>query len=184
MPLMGYSQSDFEKADVGPRIRRMRIDAGIVTLAQFSKRTGVHMNTLSNIETGRSGSTTKTLEKIAEALRCSVDGLFHSPLRQQEPDSVVAYLKILRRDVPTIFEKWTPEMWERYIQVCVRFSVANEDCARFFVTQIENEFRCIAQMRDLFDAGLQAGFVGTLEELHARLRKERSAVVPERQDSP
>jgi len=59
----------------GPRIRQLRLDAGL-TQRQLADSTGIDMSNLSRIETGATEATVPTLSRIAEALDVSLPALF------------------------------------------------------------------------------------------------------------
>jgi len=59
----------------GPRIRQLRLDAGL-TQRQLADSTGIDMSNLSRIETGATDATVPTLVRIAKALDVSLPALF------------------------------------------------------------------------------------------------------------
>lgn len=76
---------------VGARLRRLREQKGI-TLSELSRRSGVSLAHISEIERSRSTASLKTLEKLAAVLEVSTSSL----LRSGQQDSLGAKLKRLR----------------------------------------------------------------------------------------
>jgi len=63
------------KLNLGSRIRYLRKSKGF-TLDEVAQRCGIFKSNLSKIEKGQRNPTTDTLEKIAQALQCSVRDFF------------------------------------------------------------------------------------------------------------
>ncbi|GLI16741.1 transcriptional regulator [Moorella thermoacetica] len=79
---------------VGARLRRLREQKGI-TLSELSRRSGVSLAHISEIERSRSTASLKTLEKLAAVLEVSTSSL----LRSGQQDSLGAKLKRLREKI-------------------------------------------------------------------------------------
>jgi len=155
---------------LGARIREARRHSEF-TLATLAAKAGIHANTISNIELGKSSPNRKTLGKIAEALGRSVEDLCGpAPARPPEEQAVVAFLDGFRAQSPEVFGEWSEAMWERYLTLGTRFGVANAAAARFFADQVKREFRYIGQLLDLFDANQADEVISVLLREHARWR--------------
>jgi transcriptional regulator with XRE-family HTH domain len=80
-----------DKNTVGARLRRLREQKGI-TLSELSRRSGVSLAHISEIERSRSTASLKTLEKLAAVLEVSPSSL----LRSSQEDTLGNKLKRLR----------------------------------------------------------------------------------------
>ncbi len=80
-----------DKDAVGARLRRLREQQGI-TLSELSRRSGVSLAHISEIERSRSTASLKTLEKLAAVLEVSTSSL----LRSSQEDTLGNKLKRLR----------------------------------------------------------------------------------------
>lgn len=166
-------------AEIGARIRESRNHIG-ATLADTAEKAGIHANTLSNIEHGRSRPTEATLENVAAALGQSLaDLLGTTPANPPDDQSVVAFLQEFRSKTPQVFEDWSSLMWERYLALGVRMGVANETAAHFFVGQVKREFRSIQELLDLFDANQADDVLAILKREHSRLRESQRHAFPD-----
>ena len=159
-----------EGARIGARIRELRRHSRL-TLRDLAASAGIHPNTISNIERGKSRPTPGTLESIASTLGLALDRLVGpEPARPPEGEAVVAFLDGQRAEAPELFADWSDAMWERYLALGRRFGVANDAAARFFADQVKREFRCIRKLLDLFDANQADEVLAVLSREHARLR--------------
>jgi len=165
---------------LGARIREARKHSEF-TLATLATKAGVHANTISNIEHGKSVPTKETLNSIATALGRSVEDLCGpAPARPPEEQAVITFLQGFRAQAPDLFRDWSEAMWERYLALGTRFGVANDAAAQFFADQVRREFRCIEQLRDLFDANRADEVISVLSREHARWRASvEPAAAPE-----
>ncbi|MEW6662900.1 MAG: helix-turn-helix domain-containing protein [Bacillota bacterium] len=97
-----FAPAEFRKEDkgvsnesVGKRLRQFRTSKGI-TLSILSKKSGVSLAHLSEIERGRSAASLKTLEKLSAALGVSVSHFLRS---EEEEPSLGNKLRRLREKV-------------------------------------------------------------------------------------
>lgn len=87
-------EDDHHNNGVGARLRRLREQKGI-TLSELSRRSGVSLAHISEIERSRSTASLKTLEKLAAVLEVSTSSL----LRSNREDSLGGKLKRLREKI-------------------------------------------------------------------------------------
>lgn len=102
-------KSKTTQPSIGPRIRTRRIQLGL-TLSELSKRAGLSVAFLSELERNLSGVSLNTLERIATALQVSINYLVPgsgglSPIRRPKQferfvlqDSLVSYARMGRTD--------------------------------------------------------------------------------------
>jgi len=146
---------------------------------------GVHPNTISNIEHGKSVPTKETLRSIAAALGRSVDDLVGpAPARPPEEQAVIAFLDGFRARAPEVFRDWSDAMWERYVHLGNHHGITKDASARFWASEVRREFRYIGQLIELFDANEADGVISVLSTEHTRWREsvERAAAADTRMD--
>jgi transcriptional regulator with XRE-family HTH domain len=89
------------EADVGPRLRTTREEAGL-TLRELARRLGISPSAISQIETGKSRPSVSTLYAIVSELGMSLDELFGSPSPERRRQAAAASaLRLARPGEPT-----------------------------------------------------------------------------------
>jgi transcriptional regulator with XRE-family HTH domain len=170
VPLEGW-----DAPRLGARIRDARLHSGL-TLGVAAKRAGVHPNTLSNLERGKSAPTRDTLERLAEVLGKQIDEIVHTtPASPPAHEAVEAFLEGLRAKTPRVFEGWNDEMWRRYLSLGKHFGIVTEAAAEFFADQVRREYRCIEQFLELSQANQSDAVVALLSREYDRYQSDRNA---------
>ena len=169
MSIRRASESD----GVGTRIRQARRHRGF-TQKTLADKAAIHANTLSSIENDKSVPNRVTLQRIADALQYSLEELTGTGgALTTQPESVEALLADFRNRHPASFENWDAAMWERYLDVCTRMRVSNEDLANYFADKVTREFVYVRKLLELFDANREHNVTTLLGREHDSLIAER-----------
>jgi len=174
--LAHYATSDHHQPGLhGRALRQARLQAGF-TLKALSQASGVHHNSICDIENGRVVAKSATLQKLADGLGRSLEDILGpKPIPQPGEEAIVASLLSFRERNPQLFDGWSEEHWQRYKELCVRHEAFTDGPAGLIARRVSKEFRYIEQLRDLLDADEESRVVAALVSEHDRWRNGKAA---------
>lgn len=85
---MAAHQHTSLRREIGTRLRKLRLRAGITSQEKLAERAGVHRTYIGRLERGESGVTVETLAAILAALPVSLSEFFRpfsEPIRPRTP---------------------------------------------------------------------------------------------------